>query len=173
MTTFYDKPKNFFRGQQNISADDLNKILKALPRLIVGGKGINVRSFGDRIIVESAARAVGPLDYTAVMEIVDATTYDDYMICSRNEGEVWVAKPAILRGGSQFPSGYSYTYSSAVERESSDGENTENQLITPSYSVGEEIVAIRVHTHLTDESDVPILWMDLNVAGRCWASELV
>lgn len=37
-----------------LTADQMNRIMRALVRRIEGGKGIKVRSFGGRIIIESS-----------------------------------------------------------------------------------------------------------------------
>ncbi len=41
-----------FRPGQPLSAADLNRIVDGLLKRIIGGKGIRVRAFGGRIIIE-------------------------------------------------------------------------------------------------------------------------
>jgi len=45
-------PPPRFRPGQPLRAEDLNRIVALLARRIVGGKGVRVRTFGNRIIIE-------------------------------------------------------------------------------------------------------------------------
>ena len=45
-------PPRFTRGSV-LTAEDMNRIVAMLVRRIEGGKGITVKSFGSRIVIES------------------------------------------------------------------------------------------------------------------------
>ena len=47
-------PRGHFRRGMILTASDMNRIVNALVRRIEGGKGINVRSFNGRIIIEAS-----------------------------------------------------------------------------------------------------------------------
>lgn len=165
-------PRPYHTGQRNIPATSLNQVLDATKRMIQGGNGINVRNFGDRLLIDLAAAVNAPGDVTALFTITDISN-PEFLICDRDGDEVFVARPWTLRESSAFPSGYDYTYTDANERTASDGTSTETQQITPSYEVGEQIIAIRVITrinHDVGEDEVPIKWVDVNTAGRAWAA---
>lgn len=89
---------------------------------------------------------------------------------------ILVARPPLLvrTGNSQitYPNGQTitYTYSGTQTRSASDGTNSETQVITPQYYVGEIIVAIPLWTGFTYNSQY-VTYVDLNTAGRCWAKE--
>jgi hypothetical protein len=77
----------------------------------------------------------------------------------------WDARRTPFDG--ETVNGYTYTYSSATARQSDDGSTTEDQVITPPYFVGAQIVAERNIAGGTGVTDV--IWEDVNKAGRAWA----
>jgi len=114
----------------------------------------------------------------------------DYLVCrtldvSNNAGDddIKVAKPYLLRRtpfDGETRNGISYTYSSDTEREADDGDDTEDQVVVPSYvehgddETGDEIYAIRAPTGGTgvvDSENNAVSWLDLNVDGRAWAQK--
>lgn len=119
------------------------------------------------------ARNDTPLD-VAVMTVI--AMRDDYIVCSDlNRTEVYVAKPYLLRTNpfdGNTSNGVSYAYvadtNGVIRVASADGESDETQIITPSYYLNEEITAVAADTGLVTALG-PVLWADLNTAGRCWA----
>lgn len=65
----------------------------------------------------------------------------------------------------------SYAYTSSRQRTAVRGVDTEIQVITPDYFVGDQVLAILVTTDLRDSEGTLITWMDLNTAARAWALE--
>ena len=105
---------------------------------------------------------------------------NDHITCRTWDGttegdtDVKVAKPYLLRRtpfDGETRDGITCTYSSACERQASDGVDTEDQVIVDSYIADDIIYAIRVIVGGTDTtvSDEDIMWLDLNVDGRYWA----
>jgi hypothetical protein len=66
-----------------------------------------------------------------------------------------------------------YTYTADNRRTANDGTNSEAQVITPAYHVGEILLALYVPTGVLGlaGNDLPLHWMDANTAGRQWARE--
>lgn len=94
---------------------------------------------------------------------------DDYLIV--NDGQV-VALPFLLR---RTPfhgltvEGITYAYTDIGERTATDAEsNEEDQVITPSYYEGEQIVSARLSARISSGGKL-MEWIDLNSAGRTWA----
>lgn len=167
-------PERWRRGE-TITARKLNQGVDALRRLSHGVEA-------PRQIVEP-----GEEDRVEARRFLVVEVRGDYLVCRRAGGDaavetqdrsVYVAKPYLLR---QTPfdglsrGGISYAYTGTAARTATDeDENTENQVIVPSYVVGDEIVAARGITGGTGtfggaDSDVALEWMDLNVDGRAWA----
>lgn len=176
MGTINNKPAAFVPGQKKLSAASLNMILKAIPRLITGGDGIEVRTFHDKLVI--TARKNKAVDVEPILLNVLRWDEPNFVICERGGKEVWVAKPSILRQGSSFPTGPTYAYTDATHRIATEGETTEPQVITPAYSIGEEIAVMRCHTKLQYDVEstetlttytVNCMLLDMNIAGRCWA----
>ena len=70
--------------------------------------------------------------------------------------------------------GITYTYSGfgeTQERSATDGSDTETQVVTPPYYIGEEIIVAEfISRELVGDSYVrTAFWIDLNSGGRCWA----
>jgi len=102
----------------------------------------------------------------------------DYLICSDGKDEnILIAKPWHLRRApfTSTVDGIDYTWSTIGERDADDGSDSETQIITPSYIVGEELICLRIKgeriTIYNDDASesIEIEWQEINSAGRCWA----
>jgi hypothetical protein len=84
-----DIKPNFRPKQKTLRASELKLLAKMIPRVIVGGKGISVKQFGDRIIIENTAINTGKTtaatstNSTAVFGIIreDTTPSDALVLC--------------------------------------------------------------------------------------------
>ncbi|MCP4539826.1 MAG: hypothetical protein GY832_22025 [Chloroflexi bacterium] len=175
--------KRFIAGQP-LLADDINNVIDAVMRSVVGGVGITVRQYQNQIIIEnaSATPTTTAAQQIQAFQVKAAGWQNDYLQCTAYDqvnaaaqGDVNVAKPWELRR-TPFDTetityanaqSITYTYSSQRERSATDGTYTETQLVTPDYAEDEIILAIRGNTGVTDA----LGWTDLNVAGRQWAKE--
>jgi hypothetical protein len=91
----------------------------------------------------------------------------------------WIAKPYLLRYTpfhEQTRNGIEYTYSSYTQRTADDGEDTETQVVVPSYVSGDLIYAVRgvvggTTVTLSGTPPPPVEWLDLNVDSRAWAKK--
>jgi hypothetical protein len=63
---------------------------------------------------------------------------------------------------------YSATYSTDRTRTATAGAVTEDQIVTPSYYAGEEIVIAKLAAQFY-VGKAAFEWIDLNVSGRTWA----
>lgn len=114
------------------------------------------------------------------------SVHNDYLTCLRynpvtdtTSTEIKVAKPYNLRRTPfdtetiTYIDGQSieYQYLDDSERTATDTNSldSESQVVTPRYYVGEVIRIVYGDTGLEDGSSAPILWEDLNTAGRVWA----
>lgn len=117
--------------------------------------------------------------------------YGDFVTCARLDGtyeneaedddQTYVAKPYLLR---RTPfDGYSrndisYAYTDDVTRTATDADdNTETQVVVPSYVFGDIIYAVTnvdggtgVEVDTGKERLTPE-WLDINADGRAWAKE--
>jgi len=164
------KPPMFKPGAPAIRAADLNAMRDAIPALITGGPGIIVTRVGkDRYTIRLASAssaAPGAICTAVITEVRDA-----YTICDKDGALVAVAKPWGMRRNAQWPAGASYEYESGVRRTATSGGTTETQLITPDYTVGEELLIARLASaRINDDEGLPIVWLDTNNCGRCWAT---
>ena len=92
-------PERFFRPGDPLNANDINNIVDALLHQITGGKGIQVRTFGDRLIVSKDARrqAKTPLADPMWDVVFDRPSFlptwlvelGGYLYCGEDGGEVW------------------------------------------------------------------------------------
>lgn len=146
-----------------------------------GGPADHVRAWNSlRAAVLSVVRTLsdnGQLSGAGVrvqrFQLVSVAT--DHLVCRLLDGatvgtaNVLVAKPYLLRASIAARGGLTYTYTSSTERTADDGSGTEDQIVTPAYVAGDEIVAtlVRGGTGVTVAS-VPVLWLELN-QGRAWA----
>lgn len=125
-------------------------------------------------------------DKTWVISAKIVTISNDYLTCTRyyeaddDDGDtVYIAKPWQLRWEPfdgqtiAYPSGQSVAYNliNHYTRLADDGTDTETQIMTPEYFVGEIIDAYRRQTNVLDPAGNNITWSDLNTCGRFWAEE--
>ena len=96
---------------------------------------------------------------------------ETYLICDYSGTSIKVAKPWAIRMGVDFPSGPAYVYNSATHRTATQGATVEEQYITPAYGIGEEITAASTGFEVLKDVDGNIItWIDINTAGRSWAT---
>lgn len=170
MAELHPKPSPFKAGSKVVSAGALNKLVTAMIRQITGGAGINVNKFGDRIVISLAEAQEGRVGSSALVTITAIN--DTYLECDKDGAAIKVAKPWGLRKDVEFPIGPTYTYHTAQYRTATEGAETEEQYITPSYQVGEELLVRRLpSSRINDDDDQMIVWIDENLIGRCWAAE--
>ena len=136
--------------------------------------------------------ALDPYSNTVVKEfVVEDITYDDYIRCIEqglagtpdeaiddiDENTVYfcVAKAYHLRRtpfDGKTVNSVTYTYSSPQGRQAvASGSNDETQLITPSYYVGDVILALYRDTRIQDEDDAFIEWEEI-LPHRFWGVEV-
>lgn len=173
-----EKPDPFRPGATSISATALNMLRAAIPRLIRGGFGINVKKYGDRYVIQLADQQGTPPG-TICIAVITAL-YDTYVVCDRDDAAISVAKPWALRKGVDFPSAAAYVYSDAITRTATQATfTTESQKLTMPYEVGEELLVCRLPSarildsngdEVLDVNGNSIVWTDLNTAGRSWAT---
>lgn len=193
------RPTRWKRGDV-ITAAHLNETVDAV-RAVYG-----VVQEPRQVMPDSATAAVFELAQFKVRATIvngqATTTADvrvDYLACERlqgspqNEGDddfVRVALPYLLRRtpfdtGDDAPVAYgadrasiSYDYSSNTARTATDDDDhSEDQVIVPSYVVGDVIYAVRgvgggtgvLYTN-TDGDRIDVEWLDLNVDGRAWGA---
>lgn len=170
MAELHPKPSPFKAGSKVVSAGALNKLVTAMIRQITGGAGINVNKFGDRIVISLAEAQEGRVGSSALVTITAIN--DTYLECDKDGAAIKVAKPWGLRNEVDFPVGPDYVYHNPQHRTATLGGETEEQFITPSYQVGEELLAKRLpSSRINDEAGKMIVWIDENLIGRCWAAE--
>lgn len=116
-----------------------------------------------------------PLPVGRVIRLRVKSVGDDYLVCRRWDGteeddtDLSVAKPWLLRR-STARTGYTYSYSSNTTRVSTKtaDSTTENQTITPSWLVNDEIWAVSCQTGVTVSGE-DLRYQDLNLDARAWA----
>ena len=167
MPEVQQKPPEFEAGK-SLGARSLNLIRQALFRLITGANGVQVRKYGDRFVIQLAATQGTAPGNVSVMTIT--ALFDTYFTADRDGAEVYVAKPWGLRRGVVWPTGPSYVYTDNESRTATQGVTVEDQKVTPSYTVGEQVLAVRLPAARITGGGVPIVWEDINQAGRCWAA---
>lgn len=184
-----EKPEEFREGQR-LGAEDLNKILRAIPRSI-SGAGIDIKRYGDRIVVENNPINAGQIP--VVQTFIVVKEYDDVLQCVQWDyaqtivqydpsagGEAagdldsiitYVAKPNWLQRSpwdGQTVLGTTYTYTDTGERLA----DTDTETIDPPYFPGAILSAYTGSTGLNsqviDGNDSDVTWTDLNEAGRSW-----
>lgn len=155
----------FRPGQRNNSARHHNEPREALNRLLTGVQPAQQR--GTRAQSAPALRqfqVVFEQDDYLVGNIVSGTT--------KLAGAVRIAKPYLLRRtpfDGKARAGITYTYTSANTRTADDGNETEDQVIVPSY---EAFDLIHVMLPVIDVISFAVLkphGIDMNLDGRAWA----
>ena len=147
----------------------LNQVVKAVAALTKGCRS-------PRQIVPRAGEA--PLQ---MQQFKIVTIDDDLLVCNPfngleadTESEIIVAKPPELRASRTSWNGQTFTYTNSQTRSATNGSDTETQLVTPSYVVGDVVFAVSNiigGTGVTLDDDTPVEWMDHNCAARAWAEE--
>lgn len=157
-----DRRINRFRkGQTALSERHLNSIVDSINKL-------------SSISAPTQKQPRGKSGGSPVLVLTLVTHGDDYLTCEdADSNTVYVAKPYELRRtpfDGETIGGVTYTYTSASEREATDGVDTETQFITPAYVVGAEIFAIKVqgNTGVQTAEPADILYIEMN-QGRAWA----
>jgi len=177
------KPPEFSSGARVISAKNLNELRDAIPRLLIGGRGVNITSCGDRYMVslaEEQGRYPSPF---ALMEVV--WEYGQFLWCYRKmlDGDdqlTAVAKPWHLRWGVNFPEVEGVEYEYPDRADDYRLVNGITQQIYPPYQEGQEILAVRLPSVRIEEGSLqypeypaaPLVWLDMNVANRSWGAPI-
>lgn len=103
-----NKPE-FHAGDTHFKLADLQALVRMIPRVIRGGVGINIRNFGDRIVIESTDNQAPPSAGSKIALFKVTEERDDYLVCVRYSPGVEeseedeepatfnVAKPFLLR----------------------------------------------------------------------------
>lgn len=114
------------------------------------------------------------------------TVEDDYLTCKLVEkiegatitvGEktINVAKPWELREtylDGTTNNGITYDYTDGETRNADDSSSDEDQVIVPAYDIHDDVLinVFQVYTGVVVD-DEPVVWEDLNTAGRAWAKQ--
>ena len=169
--TLLDQPRMMlqrWRPHQPLKHQHLNETVDYLNQALFGIKP------------PEQALAIEGMDVIRHQQFAVVKVATDYVVCNRSSsissegGEVKVALPYLLRrtpfdGLSR--NSISYTYASAIQRTAG---GSETQLITPGYVAGDIIYGISGvsgGTGVSDEGELPVDWLDLNLDGRAWAKE--
>lgn len=138
------------------------------------------QGFGGRS--QNKGLQAAPLVSMIVVEI-----HEDYLICVPADftgapdlkgGFTPVAFPYLARRLASRD-GQTFTYPGLQLRDANDGSETENQQITPTYVLGDQVMAQRcrhgsgleteVFISSVSQGTIHIPWVDANVDGRAWA----
>ena len=173
-----------FESGKPIMARDLNALSGDSLRDVVLGPGMSaVLQHGVLMMrrQEDLFFRKSPVIFAQVV-----AAYGDYLECTYYDpvadvagATVYIAKPFMLR---QTPfdgetityldgSSITYAYTTQRERAADDGVDSETQVMTPDYYVGEVIRATRGNTGVVDGDTKRLGWEDMNTCGRFWAKE--
>mgnify|MGYP001578608077 CR=1 FL=1 len=179
-----------------LDEDDV-RALRELRARVLGTRGPGVTNAPDGITIARPAvprrglSVSGPVVQMFRVQSVD----EDHLVCRTWDGttvgadDVKIAKPPELRRTGihgqtlvEANGTFSYSYTSNIARTKTDtsDSSTENQVITPPYETVYPlclIFAIKGIAGGTDAEDgaaatddlEPIVWQDMNFAGRAWA----
>jgi len=163
----YDNIDPFEKGQR-LSASQLNELVNALNKL----RGVT-----------PPQQQIDPVPYRVQQFKIVSIDYD-FLTCNewfggvkgtRGKLQIKVAKPYLLRKTpfvSPEPdrSGIEYTYSGTQARTADNGD-TEDQVVVPSYVVGDIIYACSPIVNGTGvlNGKITLDWIDCNFDGRAWA----
>jgi hypothetical protein len=170
-----------YRPGDKVTPTTLNSQLPGLHRTIIGGNGVSVQSMGNQVVI--GPPGTGPLPRALSIFVIVVAEFADYLTCRLTHpstgstgGTFSVAKPYMLMRtpfdnlSTTFPDGaVSYVYSQHWERVATRGAS-ETQIVTPRYWVGEQLRAIRGNVGINDLTPRPIVYQDINTAGRHWAA---
>lgn len=166
---------NWKRGDP-LLASDLNLLRDALIQVLVGGPGVQVGSFGDRLVI-SMSQDKTPINRFRQMSVV--SNHGDYIKCktltatgTEDGDNIYVMKPWELRRSpfdGETVGGVAYTYSSDDERTATPSTGApEVQTITPEYFAGAVVYAMDMEVSVEVETDVFSALIDANLDGRKW-----
>lgn len=157
-------------GRGTVATEFLAQLISAIPKVLQGGRGVNVEYFGGKYIISSTGGGRG-----GGGSVFDATVTDignDAVEATISDATYVIAKPYTLRktpfDGIEitYPNGPAITYTYDVtnpqwKRVADNGTYQETQVITPNYFVGETIQVVPYG------GGAP--YIDINTAGRMWA----
>ena len=192
-----------FKSGQAITEQQLETLRRRSLEVPEAGTGMEVQQVGNRWVVSLSRERIIPsaIDRFKIVEIKkdhlrcnfhNATHEEEEVTPAQNTTTIFIAKPFQLRktpfDGETilYPNTQSITYTYESDefgraREADDGTDTEDQVMTPDYFIGEEILAVFIETGLkTNATEDPpvgsspfveqrIFWEDLNNCGRFWA----
>lgn len=198
MPDFKPLPDAFRPGgsRRQLSARGLNEIRDAAVQQITGTDGINVSKIGRRMILTPNGEETIPdnelrtfsivgIDYDVltcvIYDYTGAFSYDVTLGSAVPSSQyVYIAKASLLQkspwdGKTVTIDGvdYTYTYLSMGTRSVtwtiSSVSHSRVEAVTPDYFIGEIITARQSYSGYT-HSGLPVLWEDINEAGRGWAT---
>lgn len=173
-----DLPGPFSKGQV-LTASDLNKIVDAISKRIVGGFGVEVRSANGNITITR-------LDADRILQVkarvyLVKEVHDNHLVCvlldpdgdpvgGSSATEVVIAKPPELQRQNYDGltiDGVTYTHVSATERSATDGVDIdEDHVIRPPYV--EDVTKIVAIVIENGPGVADTIRMDTNNAARAW-----
>jgi hypothetical protein len=191
------KPDDWRRGEQRLSARELNQLKDLVLRQITGdNKTIHVKKFGQDRIIISAEGLEGPpaSEDTALYTVREEK--DDHLVCVRfqytsspytynaeegatDENTVLIAKPFLLQKTAFHDktvtireTEYTYNYNTRSRREvhytdEDDVEQLDIETVTPGYFTGDVIRARKGKTSVVVEGERVAL-TDVNESARSW-----
>ena len=177
------QPPQLWAPGDRITAERLNRLVGAIRAnqgTISPARQARIGEYAPGIVCQQFEVAAIYGEYIAAREYTGTSdeAISDYPNIQHVE---YIARPYLLRTSifTRSISGttYHYSYSGVQSRTSTnaaDGEDTEDQIITPSYQVGDIIYAIRPIVPgllVMDSYGDYIQWIDLNIDGRMWAAE--
>ena len=181
-----------FEPGRAVTAKQLEGLRRKSIESSEAGKDIQIEEVGNRQVISLVRERILGVTFDR-FKITDV--FGDHLECNfhnatveteqdspvQNTTTIFVAKPFQLRN-TPFDSktiayingqNITYTYgaeASARAREADDGTDTEDQVMTPDYFIGEEILALYIETGLkADGPTQRIFWEDINTCGRFWA----
>jgi len=114
---------------------------------------------------------------------IKSVSSSDYLMCHSYDGvtegqeDVYVAKPWFLRGNLTWNGksrlGVSYSATGPQVRIATKGTVSETQIVIPHYAVDDIIYAANAETGVSTADGKAITWIDLNIDGRMWATNVV
>lgn len=192
MPDLFPKADDQFKpGDDQISAEALNKITRAVLRQIKGGGDSSVDYYGDRAIIRSSSiQPQLPASDNYMAQFVVLEEAEDMLLCTPflqpSTAGIWhsqvydptlgigslrqfyVAKPYALQQtpwNGRTVDGVTYTYTGIGERDA----GSTPQTISSPYVAGDIIVAIQCISGYYDTNlKVPVIWQDINAAARSW-----
>lgn len=187
-------PSPFRPGSSQLSARSLNEMRDSAVQQMTGTDGISVSKIGRRIILtpngeetiadnELRTFSIVGIDYdilTCVIYDYTGVFFYDATLGSAipTDQYVYITKPSLLQkspwdGITVTIDGVDYTYAYGTlgtRTNTSSLGPVLDETISPDYFIGEIIVARQSYTGYTDVHSNPIMWEDINEAGRTWTT---